>query len=502
MRWLLRDVRPFPPRDPLPQHCDLLIDADRVVEWAPAGEIDPSSATVLDLEGRWLLPAFVDSHQHLLYSAQRRAENLTSSTTPSELMESLPGSTRGNWLVDSGWRDPFPAGLTPDPRRFLDSIDSNRPIFLWAIDHHRALVNSAALAEAKIDPHLHSGVAVENEAERIWKSVPDAEIDLLARIERLHRLGIAAVTTFDRGASRFILEEHCSTGDPGLWIRHGFGGEELREAIESGETPAPSFDREAPFLLPWIKLFLDGTLGSRTAWMKEAYSDLPVEHGVRRISGDNLRRHVDDAASRGWGLAIHAIGDRAVQEAITAIELAQDLGARGIPHRIEHAQLIDQEDLPRLVNCGAIASIQACHLIEDQKIAPQRWGHRCRAAFPLATLESSGVPVILGSDAPIESADPWIDIAAAVHRKDLSCQGESWFPQECLSFSSAFSARTSGAADGNLLPPGWGTLAPGTRADLQILETEDPTHTTCCQEAKIFDLLSFGKWRLGKAESL
>ena len=123
-------------------------------------------------------------------------------------------------------------------------------------------------------------------------------------------------------------------------------------------------------------------------------------------------------------------------------------------------------------------------------------------AFPLATLERAGVPMILGSDAPIESADPWLDIASAVNRSDRSCCAQPWVKSERIVFPRAFHARTRAAADGNLLPRGWGTLDPGTHADLQILDALDPVSITCWQEASIFDMMCLGEWRLGNLERL
>ncbi|MEE2888844.1 MAG: amidohydrolase family protein [Planctomycetota bacterium] len=494
--WLLTGVKRYPGDSG--NRYDLRIDDDLVTSWSVAGDGDSGGAQVLDLADCWVLPGFVDSHLHLLYSmdhlSQHDLAGLSVDSIASTITEKINGPRIGH-----GWKDPLPALMNPDPRRYLDSIVSDDPVFLWNSDHHRALVNSAALQIARVDPRDHAGIVVEEDAEKIWARIPrDRNQDAAAACSWLLAHGITAATTFDRSGSIKILGEASAEGQLGVRIRHGYPEDEFLLAIESGQACRPVGDRTDCFAMPWIKIFLDGTLGSRTAWLKADYCDDPGNRGVMRKAPQDLDHLANLAAQYGWALAIHAIGDAAVEEAIRAISITRSKRPDDLPDRIEHCQLIDPPDLDKMRSSGAVASMQPCHLYQDREILGERWGNRSGGAFALRSIDDAGIPIILGTDAPIECVDPWCDLDAAVQRLDREGLGSIFGPQQRVAFESAFSWRTAGAAKGNFLPEGWGTLEPGTAADLQILSAKQPQQIRSIDEASLQDVYSLGAWRLGR----
>lgn len=480
------------------QRYDLRIDGAFITSWSDLGQGDDSGAQVVDLSEHWVLPAFVDSHLHLLYSMEH-FDQLDLMGLPVDAIATVIADSCSSLTVGHGWKDPVPEQMKPDPRRFLDNLISDDPVLLWNADLHRALVNSAALELASVSPAGHSGIVVEEAAEQIWNSLPRDQGSYARKAARwLLEHGIAAATTFDRGASIETLREKNKNGELGIRIRHGLPEDLFLSGLDSGTAVLPEGSREDPFAMPWIKIFVDGTLGSRTAWMKSDYSDDPGNHGVIRRDVGELERTALAAGRAGWALALHAIGDAAVVAASEAISVTRAVREIDLPDRIEHFQLVDPQDLGKIRDSGAIASLQPCHLYQDREILEQRWGSRASHAFALRSIDSAGIPIALGTDAPVEELDPWCDIDSAVQRRGRGRTGPRQAPEQCVPFSSAFRWRTSDAAHANFLPVGWGTLEPGSPADLQILGASHPEQVSCQQEAKLLDVYSLGSWRLGR----
>jgi hypothetical protein len=484
------------------------IEGGRIVSLHPGGAGAPAAGVRYECEGRWLLPAFSDSHLHLHTIADHRAivqlpRRLSAGDLAGRLRDT--GLTAGEWIVAQGWADPLADQLLPNPREFLDSIHAVRPVWAFAYDHHRALLNSAALAAVGLDPRRSDGVLLEAELDRAWRSVPERPADIAGVIRHLHTLGIAAATSFDGTAARERSRREIEGGGARLRLRHSLPEGEFRARRAAGDLPPPAWDAEAWFLAPWVKLFLDGTLGSRTAWLKAPYDDRATR-GDERIGAEERRELAAEIAASGYGVCLHAIGDAAVAAAIDFIEeLRARRGAAGnaagAVDRIEHGELLDLADLPRLVRSGAIISMQPCHLLEDASTAPERWGSRVRGAFAARTLLDAGVPLVLGSDAPIETADPWVDLRAAVDRVDRAGRFRGgWVPEERISFEEALAARTARAAAANHLPSGWGRIEPGAPADLQLLECEDPARVANIAEARLARLYIGGAEPFGGEE--
>ena len=496
-RSVFTNVLRYPCSSGEPQ--DLFISNGLVQGWYPSGSVALSQDDIVhDMNRHWICSTFVDSHLHLLYTEQYhrqiQVQNLISTQLEQILSESLSET-----IIGHGWRDPFPETLGPDPRRFLDTYGNGRPVLLWNADFHRVLVSSAVLELSGFNACEHSGILVELEAEKAWNVIkPDPAQDVPGACQRLLRNGISAATTFDRGESIKALTE-TSPGDFGVYVRHGVPEEEFIESCKN-EIPKPWGSRHDDFAARWIKIFLDGTLGSRTAWMKSDYSDDPGNTGVVRRSGESLTQTAITAGAAGWGLAIHAIGDAAVAEASRAISVARSRRESvDISDRIEHLQLLDPADIPRIRSSGAVASLQPCHLYEDRQWMRSRWGLRSDHAIPFRELLDESIPVITGTDAPVESLDPWADIYAAVNRMDRNGNEKAEGPNQRVQFREAFHSKTAGAAEANYLPEGYGTLASGSSADFQILD-RNPEAVTCLEDSGLSQVYTRGVLRWSKGE--
>ena len=485
---------------------DLQISRGRVAAVVPHEGTRAGRDRSWHLDGRWLLPAFVDSHLHLHTMAQWRTvldldRRTTAEILAARMTECAPSSI--GWRIAKGWHDPLADTLDPDPRQFLDRVSPDAPAWVFAADHHRALLNSAALRTVGLPVEGHVGVLLENELMAAWESVPPLPAEPARVAEAMNRCGIVAATSFDDEVAlarwRSAVEEEGLT----LRVRHSRPHSEFLSAAGDGTVEAPRETRESRFFAPWVKGFLDGTLGSRTAWLLEPYADAPTECGDERVDAEERRRLAEEVARAGWSLALHAIGDAAVDSALAMIEtvreLRDELGVTAAaPDRVEHAQLLPESSLARWRKSGAVASMQPCHLLEDAVVGPERFGDRCRRLFAARTLEKAGIPLCFGSDAPIETIDPWIDVRAAVERVDRAGRfPDGWIAEEKVSWETAILGRTAAAAEPNALPEGWGSLEVGAPADLQILGCDDPRAVSTIDEAKLEALSLEGEWLRG-----
>ncbi|MBI1798926.1 MAG: amidohydrolase [Candidatus Eisenbacteria bacterium] len=356
---------------------------------------------VIDARGATVTPGLCDAHIHLLPWARQRSEvSLHDCGTREEALMRIrdflarhPGGTpvagRG-WNADD-WQEP------PD-RAALDAVAPERPVVLHSRDFHALWVNSAALAEAGVtrrtadveggvierDAALEpTGVLREN-AVRLVRSVTDRAAaaageprDLLERAAReLHALGITAVHDFERGEAAFTAMERFARGGGGsarVRVLQCVGPEDL-DRVRS--LRMRSGDGDDFFRVGALKLFADGTLGSRTAAMLEPY-DGTSERGLDLLPGAELEADVARALDSGLSVAIHAIGDRACHRALDAFERTGDRRARiALPCRIEHAQLVAPADLPRFAALGVAAAMQPLHCTSDIGLAERFWGSR------------------------------------------------------------------------------------------------------------------------------
>ncbi len=439
----------------------------------------PSRVPRFDLPDALVTPGFVDGHTHFaLWAAGRRRANLHGASTRTEALRRVAaGVEEQGWIHGHGW-NAHRWAASPD-RQSLDSV-TTLPAFLQSVDLHSGWVNSAALRIAGIgrqtpDPPggrivrdgagEPTGLLLERAQELVTAALPAADADRVLEAVReaqseAHRLGITGIHDVEGPEALRAFRALESRDELRLRVLFHPPVARLPMLIEQGARSGLG----SPWLsLGGVKLFLDGTLGSRTAWMLEPYED-GRDAGMALAPEQEARRAVEAAAAAGIASTVHAIGDAAVR---CALDLLGGLPAVGIPHRIEHFQCFHPADLDRAASAGIVASMQPAHMPEDIVLAEERWGPRARRAYALRSLLRAGTVLAFGSDVPVAPLDPRRGIAAALDRAapDGSFP-EGWNPEERLPFESAVRGFTIGTAIAAGVSAHRGKLAPGYDADL------------------------------------
>jgi predicted amidohydrolase YtcJ len=466
----------------LPTSAALAIAGDRVVGGVGAHELALPTPERVDLGGRCVLPAFTDAHVHFpTWSLARRDVRLEGAASLEEAVARVAlHPHHGTWLRGTGWRDALWA--EHPSRTALDEVTGETPAALWSKDYHSLWLNSAGLARANGDLDVPGGV-VERDAggaptgilreESAWRfrerfvTVSEDEWVAATRegIKLANARGVGAIHDKDGwlGANAIFARIHERDG---LTLRVWQSLPHERVA-ELGELRIRSGLGDDYLRLGYLKAFMDGTLGSQTAWMLDG-------SGVVITSGEELAEIVRAAAAAGWPVAVHAIGDRANREALDAFEATRDTWQPlGLRQRIEHAQCLDPADLPRFAELGVACSVQFSHAPSDRDLAERFWGDRVEGAYAFRSLVDSGAVVANGSDAPVEELDPLAGIAAGVRR---TIDGRSaWHAAESVTVAQALHAST--------VAPAWlagderrrGTLVPGRLADLVVVDRDPLT---------------------------
>ena len=445
----------------------------------------------LDAKGQTLLPGLIDGHGHFIeLGFVALTLDLSGTTSLGDAKAKIAAYAAAHpdrpWIVGHGWnQEKWNLGRFPTAAD-LDGI-SDRPIWLTRVDNHAGWANAAAMkaagvtAATKSPPggRIDNGVFVDAAQELVAKAVPaplskDRDLAFLKAQEILIAFGITGLS--DMGTSAADWNTFRRAGDGGRLQMRIFAyssGIEPMLRIAGGEpTPWLYGDR---LRLGGVKLYADGALGSRGACLKQPYTDAPPQTGLCFLDDAKLRNLMSRAAMDGFQLAIHAIGDRANAQILDAIE---ELGPtyRGDRRwRIEHAQISDPADLPRFGKNGIIASMQPVHQTSDRTMAEARLGpNRLGGAYAWASMLANGGRLAFGSDVPIESANPFPGLAAAITREDASGQPfGGWQPQERITREQALAGFTTGAAYAAFAETKVGRLAPGFRADF-ILVDHDP----------------------------
>jgi predicted amidohydrolase YtcJ len=486
----------------LPVARALAIAGERVAGGVGTHESALPTPDVVDLGGRCVVPGFTDSHVHFpTWSLGLRDLSLDGSGSLVEALERVRGSEpQRGWFRGQGWRS---AEWEAQPtKEALDEVTGETPAALWAKDLHSLWLNSAALALAEGDLEVEGGVVERDERgdptgvlreESAWAfrerfpSVPEEEWIEVTRagLRLAQSRGVTAVHDKDGWIGAPGIFQRLQERE-GLTLRvwQSLPWKKLPE-LESLGLHSRLGDEY--LRLGYLKVFMDGTLGSQTAWLLDG-------SGVRITSGEELADIVRRAARAGWPVGVHAIGDRANREALDAFEATrEEWQPRGLRPRIEHAQCLSPEDLPRFSELGVACSVQFSHAPSDRDLAERFWPGRLEGAYAFRSLLESGAVLANGSDAPIEELDPLAGIRAAVTRTIDDRPG--WRMQEALTVEDALHATT--------VAPAWlagdertrGKLVPGHLADLVVL-SRDPVE--CPQEelgtVEVVATMVGGRW--------
>lgn len=474
-----------------------------------------------DLSGQIVLPGFTDAHIHLeqfALSLQKiNCETETKEECLTRVAERAKQFPTGEWLLGHGWnQNDWETGFGTVTE--LDSVAPDHPVYLTAKSLHAGWANSLALRKANItsetpDPPggrigrgVHGqadGILYENAMELVTGVIPEPSIELIANAifdaqNHLWQVGITSTHDFDRSKCFQALQLLHQRGKLDLRVIKSIPLEGLSHAIDIGLR---SGFGDYMLQIGSIKVFSDGALGPRTAAMLQPYSGEPENRGMLLLDREELAEYGRLAVEHGLSLAVHAIGDRANHEVLAAFDQIRDFERKKhlspMRHRIEHVQLIHPEDAHRLAQLTIIASMQPIHATSDMLMADRYWGERSSLAYAWRTQLDHGAVLAFGSDAPVESPNPFWGLHAAVtrHRADGTPSPDGWYPEQKLGILEAINAYTTGAAYTAGQESSLGKLAAGYLADLIVL-SEDPF---TCKPNKIRDLrpvstMVSGKW--------
>ena len=491
----------------LPVVRALAIAGARIVGGVGTHEEALPSPERVDLGGRCVVPGFSDAHVHFptwaLAQTQVRLEGCASlEEAVARVAERAAGADPGRWLVGYGWRSGDWQPPVEPTRADLDPVTGDVPVALWSKDDHSLWLNTAALRRADGDLHVEGGVVETDERgeptgllreQAAWRFrelyLQHSEEEMIdavrAGIRLAHARGVTAIHDKDGwlGAQRIFQRLHERRALT-LRVWQSLPWELLDELERLGLRSGIGDDM---LRIGYLKVFMDGTLGSATASMLDG-------SGVVITTRDELASIVRRAARAGWPVAVHAIGDRANRDALDAFEETREEWSRlPVPPRVEHAQLLHEQDLPRFARLGVACSVQFSHAPSDRDLADTRWADKTAGAYAFRSLLESGALLANGSDAPIEELDPLLGIRAGVLR--TLDEREPWHPEQRLTVEQALAASTVApallAGDGGRR----GRLRPGFLADLVVLN-RDPV--TCPPEeldtVQVVATMVGGRW--------
>ena len=485
----------------LPVARALAIAGDTIAGGIGTHETALASPDRVDLGGRCVLPGFSDSHVHFpTWSLAQRQVRLEDMATLDEALDRIAAAVRdvapGRWLRGTGWRSGDWSPSVEPTKEALDRVTGDTPAALMARDYHSLWLNSAALARANGDLEVEGGVVVRDangeptgvlREECAWHfrdtHVRPTEDEMVEASREGVRIAVA------RGVTS-VHDKDGWLGALGVWQRLRDEGSLHLRVWQS--IPAYQVEHAAALRLHsgfgdelirvgYLKTFMDGTLGSQTARLLDG-------SGVRITSREQLVEIIRAGAAAALPVAVHAIGDLANREALDAFEQTrEDWQPLGLRPRIEHAQLLAHEDIPRFAQLGVAASVQFSHAPSDAQIAERFWAGMTDRAYAYRSLWDTGALLVNGSDAPIEELDPWAGVVAAVCR--------DWHPEQRLTLDEALRATT--------VNPAWlardehrrGKLLPGYLADLVVLD-RDPYESELADVNVVATMLG-GRWTYG-----
>ena len=451
----------------------------------------------LDGRGATLLPGLIDAHGHVMgLGFQLLTLDLSNTNSLSEAQAAIKAYAakypERRWIIGRGWnQEKWGLGRFPTAQD-LDIAVSDRPVWLERVDGHAGWANSRAMDFAGVNTASKSppggrielingkpsGIFIDAAADLVGKFVPtpkplERDIALGEAQKKLHSLGITAIA--DMGTSMDDWQSYRRAGDAGWLTVRIFayaGGIDNMVAI-AGPRPSPWLYNDK-LRLGGVKLYLDGALGSRGAWLKKPYADAAGQTGLQFMASAEIRNLMVRASMDGFQTAIHAIGDAANAEVISAIEELSETYKGDQRWRIEHVQIVDPVDLQKLGKHGIISSMQPVHQTSDRLMAEARLGpERLNGAYAWQSIARAGGKLAFGSDVPVESADPFAGLATAMTREDAEGQPfGGWRPEDRVSREQALAGFTTGAAYAAFAEGKFGSLTPGHYADFILIDVD------------------------------
>ncbi|HSD82770.1 MAG TPA: amidohydrolase [Anaerolineae bacterium] len=490
-----------------PTESAILIDRDRIVAVGAANVLLPQypNAEKQNMGRRVILPGLTDAHLHLEQYALSLQKVDCETDTKEECLrrvaERVKKAKPGEWILGHGWNQNVWKNW---PRASeLDAIAPQNPVYLTAKSLHAAWANTAALKLANItaqtrnpqngqirrdDKGSATGILLESALELVAAVIPAPTVTEIAdAMEKaqsiLWKMGLTGIHDFDRRDSFMALQRLHAQNKLKLRVLKNLPVDLLDQAYDLGLRAGFGDDW---LRIGFIKAFMDGALGPHTAAMFQPYIGEENNRGILNMDREELFEHGRKAAQVGLPMAVHAIGDRANHEVLDAFEqlrkYERENNLPALRHRIEHVQVLHPDDVRRLGALNIVASMQPIHATSDMLMADAFWGERSRLAYAWKSQLENGAPLAFGSDAPVESPNPFLGLYAAVtrRRRDGSPSADGWYPAQKLTLAEALEGFTLGPAYAANMETRLGRLAPNYLADLIVLE-KDP-FTCAAQE--------------------
>lgn len=483
-----------------PRRLEAALKDGKIVALVPPGQASrwqKKAREVVELAGAHLYPGFTESHGHLTgFGLALETVDLTGSGSFQEVVRRIAAKAAelppGSWVLARGWdQNLWPEKDFPHHRELSQAVPGH-PVLARRVDGHAVLVNQKAMELAGItaatpdppggqilrDPSGQpTGVLVDAATELVEKTLPPPSLEDLARRQlqaasKLAALGYTAI--HDAGTDERELSALRQLAESGkLPIRvyvmlNGSNPQLLSQEFARGVQR----DERGMLTVRAVKLYADGALGSRGAWLSQPYSDAPGHVGLSVTPLARLSEVVAQAAAAGFQPCIHAIGDEAVHQVLNLYQEVLGAKSASLRPRVEHAQVVRPEDVPRFAQLGVIASVQPTHCTSDMPWAPSRLGpERTLWAYRWRSLLAAGARLCLGSDVPVENPDPRLGLWAATTRKTThNLPEEGWNPQERLSPAEAVAGFTAWAAYAAFEENLRGHIAPGFYADFTVFD--------------------------------